>query len=428
MKIGIFVMILFFLSGCFEEKTQATQQKNASSIYKIPKSSVAMLGVLVSYKDKKIVYSDEVWSKKLFGFEEGDLNSYYMQASAGKFAFKEVSEQSNRENDGIISVVLDQNHPNLDIDSASYEDIVYPSLQDALQKIDKYIDFSNYDFDANGYISANELIIVFIIAGYEDAYEGYHINYGTWAHQNCIDNSSHLITLDGVTLMGCQNNGNFALFGELHNQNNPHMATIGIIAHELGHATFNLPDLYNTTNPNEGGIGYFGLMGSGIWARKNASEYAGQTPTHFCAWSKMYNGWITPVTEKDTQTSLYETASDEYNVIKIPISQTSYYLLENRNDSGYDSGLHALEGNFQGGMALWKIDETKLTAGHILQNDVNSNTQAQGVTLIEAVKGDIDQGGGGNANALFYEGNKNYFQTLITDISKPNRIMSLNVH
>jgi M6 family metalloprotease-like protein len=271
--------------------------------------------------------------------------------------------------------------------------------------------------------------LTFIIAGYEDAFEGHHVTNGIWAHQYCMTSSSNVPTLDSVTLMGCANEGNFALFGERHGVTNSHDATIGIIAHELGHSAFHLPDLYNTANINSGGIGYFGLMGAGTWARQNNSEYPGNTPTHFSAWSKYYNGWVTPKTvSANTSTTLTQTASLNYDMIKIQINATSYYLLENRNNAGYDKGLYVLDGTFGGGIAIWKIDETKMTSYYFDNNIVNADTTNKGVDLVEARAGTIDSlGSGGDEDALYYQENVNYFLNLVDGISPRASVMNLNI-
>jgi M6 family metalloprotease-like protein len=421
---------LIFLSACGVDSSQSSSTSTSSTLAKATttQSSIPMLAILVNYSNAKISSSESVWASKLFGSSEGELNHYYMQASANYFKFTQANESYGEGDNGVVSIELNKNHPNTDVDSSYFIDRTYPDLASALKAADIYVDFSNFDSNADGHISSNELLITFIVAGYEDAYEGRHVRNGIWAHQNCMEESSNIPTLDAVSLMGCANEGNFALFGEKHNVSNPHDATIGIIAHELGHAAFNLPDLYNTANPNSGGIGYFGIMGSGTWGSKNSSEFAGNTPTHFCAWSKMYNGWLEPYEKSDSLATLTETASEEYNIIKIPINSSSYYLLENRNNSGYDMGLDALDGDFNGGVAIWKIDESKLTEEYVYNNIVNADTQNKGVDLVEAVNGYIDYyGEAGNENALYYEGNVNSFSTLVSNISQRGSKMTLNI-
>jgi M6 family metalloprotease-like protein len=416
--------VFFFFVGC-GTSSSFEQQEDDASLATVPhaQASIPMLGILINYNNQQISSNETTWSNKLFGKNEHQLNHYYLEVSAMHFEFSKVSENYGIVNDSIISVYLDKDHPN-----SSNLSLTYPDLNAALIVADDYIDFSQYDNNSDGKITPNELLLTFIIAGFEDAYEASHVTNGVWAHQYCMTSNTNSPTLDGVSLMGCQNGGNFALFGERHDISHPHDATIGIIAHELGHATFGLPDLYNTANVNSGGVGYFGLMGSGTWARQNSVEFAGNTPVHFTAWSKIYNGWLN-ATSSTGNVTLYASSSSSYNVVKIPINATSYYLLENRGNSGYDKGLYSLSGNFDGGMALWKIDKTKLTTQHFEDNNVNADTQNKGVDLVEAQASNIDSSGaGGDEDALYYEGNKNSFSTLITNISQRGSSMSLNIN
>ena len=398
-----------------------------SDVAKVPhrKNSIPMLGILVSYNNIQITSSDTEWSRKLFGTDEHQLNHYYKETSNAKFQFEKAMESSGITNDGIISIHLDKNHPDTDIDSYRFDIVTHPDLKKALIAVDNEVDFSMYDSDANGYITPDELLLTFIIAGYEDSYEGYHVTNGMWGHQSCVD-YTNAPTLDSVSLMGCSHNGNYAMFGEKHDVKNPYDATIGIIAHELGHSAFSLPDLYNT-HGYEGGIGSFGLMGAGVWTRQSNKEHFGNTPTHFTAWSKVYMGWVTPV-EESGSTTLIETASNSYNIIKIPISANHYYLLENRNNNGYDKGLYDLDGLFDGGIAIWHINENKLTTDNFWENDVNNDTNNKGVDLVEAQNTNIDTYSDGGEKALFYSPFITAFGTKVTNISTRGSVMNLNIN
>jgi len=399
-----------------------------SNVAKVPhyKSSIPMLAILISYNNVSFHSSDTVWSSKLFGENAHELNNYYREVSNSKFKLEKAVESSGVINDGIISVKLNKNHPNLAIDDPLYSDIVYQDLKSAMQMLDPYIDFSNYDSDANGFIAKDELLLTFIMAGYEDSYEGMHVNNGTWGHKSCAL-TSQSPTLDGVALMKCSNQGNFVIIGERHDVSTPHDATIGIMAHEIGHSAFLLPDLYNTSG-STGGIGNFGLMGGGTWGAQSFHEYAGSTPVHFCAWSKLYLGWITPI-EGSGSESLHESSSPNFNVIKVSINSDEYYLLENRNNSGYDKGLFTLDGIFNGGMALWHIDKKKLTYAYFMDNSVNNSTNDKGVDLVEASNAEIDtvDSSSGDEKALFYSTNVNSFETKISDISDRGSTMTLNI-
>lgn len=389
--------------------------------------SLPMLVVLINYKNISITSSASVWNSKIFGNNLHELNHYFNEVSNSKFQFQPITESSGIPNDGIISVTLNKNHPNMDIDSSFYSTIIHRDLKNAMLALDSKVDFSNYDTNANGYISTDELIIVFVMAGFEDSYEGRHVTNGTWGHESCSTTNASP-TLDGVTLMRCLSDGNYAIFGERHDVNNPHDATIGIVAHELGHAAFNLPDLYNISS-SKGGIGNFGIMGGGTWAVQNYSEFAGNTPVHFTAWSKVYMGWINPTEGRDSE-SLVESSSPDYNVVKVSINSDEYYLLENRNNTGYDKGLFSLNGTFNGGIAIWHINKKRLTDSFITNNMVNSITSDKGVDLVEATNATIDtvSQSSGDAKALFYSPSVSSFSNIISEISEVGSTMTLNVN
>ena len=299
----------------------------------------------------------------------------------------------------------------------------------------KKIDFSQYDKNADHKLSSKELLIIFIVAGNEEAYAPSSLP-GVFAHQYCVSDSNTAY-LDDVSLISCSGDGNYAVFGERHN-NNKRDATIGIIAHELGHAAFGLPDLYDTTpavEPDSAGIGYFGLMSAGMWGTKEVFQSKeGSSPVHMCAWSKIQNGWFKPeVIDKNSllHVSLYENSSSSYNIIKIPINTDEYFLLENRNNSGYDRGLKAVDGIFKGGMALWKINESVINS-NLSNNTVNSDKNNKGVALIEATHASLDKSAyeHGHEKNLFYYGNKeSYSENLIkiNDISSHGEIMTLEI-
>ena len=392
-------------------------------------AALPLLVILLEYDNQTLLSDDATWAQKIFGESESELNSYYKEISNDQFRFTPVSESYNTADDGIVKVHLSRNHPDTDIDSPLFYTKLAQDIGDAITAVDPYVDFSNYDNNADGALQSSELTVIFVIAGYEDAYAGGHVTNGIWAHQNALQ-SSDAPTLDGVSLFDTSKGGKFALFGERHKDSDgEHDATVGIIAHELGHAVFDLPDLYDVTE-SSAGIGIFGLMGSGTWTRKNTTEFYGDTPTHMSAWSKSFIGWVTPREYANTSAVLYETASSSYNVIKIPISANHYYLLENRNDSGYDRGLRMLEGAFGGGLLIWHIDLKKLTTDEFENNSVNADLNEKGVDVVEANDPvlDSDPSSPGNAKALFYYPNRSRFGSKITKISTPGNAMNLEIH
>jgi M6 family metalloprotease-like protein len=429
MKIFIIsVAFLLFLSGCGEAPSSDGDTPTPAPV--VTQHSRNLLVVQINYNDINFVNPD-IWADKIFGMREGELNHYYMQISKNQFRFLPISEKNGVINDGVATVRLYKNHPN----PGNNFSLLHPDFKEALTLLDDDIDFSKYDTNLDSRISSKELLIVFIVAGNEEAY-GPSTLPGVFAHQYCVD-SSNTAYLDGVSLISCSGKGNYAVFGERH-EDGARDATIGIIAHELGHAAFGLPDLYDTTPstlPDSAGIGYFGLMGAGMWGTKEVfGAKEGSSPTHMSAWSKVKNGWIKPKVIESSQglhVNLYASDLESFNIIKIPISTDKYYLLENRANSGYDRGLKAIDGIFRGGLALWRVDED-IISQNSASNSVNADKNSKGVDLVEATHEVLDTSAyeHGHEKNLFYYGNRDsYSDTFIKleDISSRSEVMSAAV-
>ena len=219
----------------------------------------------------------------------------------------------------------------------------------------------------------------------------------------------------------------YSVFGE--RQWN-HDATIGIIAHELGHAIFCFPDLYDTSSTGAG-IGSFGLMSGGSWGRKQG-ENAGASPAHLMAWNKYksggswcynwygntanYNGVIfeTPdnISSDNSSVTLYHTTHNNFNtkIINISGKTKEYFMLENIGHDGYQAGLdYMIGGNDDtSGIAIWHIDENQ---------SGNSDYTHKLVDLEEATDAGLDLGShNGKQTSLFFSGNKTEF----SNSSNPN--------
>jgi M6 family metalloprotease-like protein len=296
-------------------------------------STVPLLPVGVSFTDYTIQDNSFNWNAKIFGMNSGNLNHYFDEISYGNFALVESNETSGTHNDGIVMVTLPYNHPgNTGMDRTE--------IADAIALADPFIDFSAYDANGNGVISRDELQIIFIIAGGGTS-AGDPVASSVWAHAWSFGGVPAAPVHDGTTLMQYVTDGSYARFGEMHGA---HFATIGIIAHELGHALFELPDLYDIDG-SSAGIGNFGLISGGSWGAK-VTEEAGTTPVHMCAWSKMQQQWAKMV-EINASTNNIEvnaTHTTDYSVIKVPTDNPQeYFLIENRSPSGYDAGLYRLD-------------------------------------------------------------------------------------
>ena len=340
------------------------------------------LVLLVQFSGTQIKNSDSVWNNQFYGTTGSTVNNYYKEVSGGSFYFTPVQETAGLANDGIIKVTLNYPHPNTGSNTGYANQKI---VQDALTAADPYINYSNFDTDGNGSISANELHIVTIVAGYEAAYGG-AITPSVWGHR-----WSTSVNLDGKYL------SNYTQQGELHLD---HMATIGILCHELGH-DLGLPDLYDY-DYSSNGVGIHSIMAGGSWAYQ--SGYAGNSPTHMDAWSKTALGFANPAIVNSSGSYTVNSANtNQYNVLKIPTSnKNEYFLVENRQFAGFDIGL-ANTCRDKGGIAIWHIDESILNGWA-----PNNNEAHKGVDLEESNEGLMGYSQLDTRRSGFYVGNNYY--------------------
>jgi immune inhibitor A len=128
---------------------------------------------------------------------------------------------------------------------------------------------------------------------------------------------------------------------------------IGVVAHEYGHQ-LGLADYYDPSQKSWG-IGYWGLMGYGSMGALRTGPY------HLSAWNKVQLGWVTPtvVTENllDITIPPVETDPVIYKVWRDGIPGEEYFLLENRQNLGFDTFLPG------SGLLIWHIDESMFQTG-----------------------------------------------------------------
>jgi len=158
---------------------------------------------------------------------------------------------------------------------------------------------------------------------------------------------------------------------------------IGTIAHETGHA-FDLPDLYDTdiNSPSHTeGIGEWGLMGSGNYARP-------YSPSQYDAWSLLELGWASLDTLSASSTVLINPIEQSDTVFYVPIANTDeYYLIENRqavwSDSAQMSAAFTTHRKLPG-LLVWHVNQDVVDAhGFHVDNRVNAGP-VHGVVLLQA--------------------------------------------
>lgn len=207
----------------------------------------------------------------------------------------------------------------------------------AINAVDPYVDFSQYDSNGDGYVDNVGLIVASYADGSNDRF---------WPHMSTRSwNGLSPQSVDGVLV------DTYFLTTEM--EENGTQAEIGACCHEYGHA-IGLPDLYDYTYTSYG-VGNYCIMAFGSWAGSPAGRY----PSHFCAWAKAYLGWATVHTITTGGSYLLRSVEADSNIYKIPTgTSTEYFLMENRQPYGTDgSALPA-----PAGILIYHVDETMFTS------------------------------------------------------------------
>ncbi|MEO5800971.1 MAG: M6 family metalloprotease domain-containing protein [Gemmatimonadales bacterium] len=153
---------------------------------------------------------------------------------------------------------------------------------------------------------------------------------------------------------------------------------IGTVAHETGHA-FGLPDLYDTdASSGTEGIGEWGLMGSGNYARP-------YSPGSFDGWSLTQLGWVVVDSVPNTRTTTTASVQSSDTVFYASTASSArYLLLENRQREGTDTAMMnpAFVRPKGPGLLIWLVNDGRIDAGRA-PNTVNTGAE-QGLSLMQA--------------------------------------------
>lgn len=334
---------------------------------KYSKDQNALL-IMVEFNDRKLSTNELQWYNYMFA-DKYSVKTFYEDVSYGKINLHPATENFGEKNNGIIKISLDIPHPNSGNEFQKCKDAVLA----ALMKSDEYIDFKGFDTNKNGSIDEGELAILTVFAGFESS--GTDMTPSINAHKFTL--GSKTFYFDNVSI------SNYVVIGELSYDKNisiyPYQNTPAVASHELGHV-FGLPDLYDTDYTSRG-IGFFGLMGLGGHLKENSGA-RGLVPVDFSPWSRIYLKLSEPTTVNVSgDYQLFSKETGEYNILKIPINDHEYFLLENRTFTLYDAPLSSINSN--SGILIWHIDEDVIN-NKFITNTINDDELRKGIDLEES--------------------------------------------
>ena len=325
------------------------------------------LVVLVEFSDRSFSRSDfpqiaddmvnkanyKGYDTSRYGKFTGSVRDYFVDNSMGEFEPKfDVV--------GPVRVSYSQYTPH-STDSIDY--INY----DALNKLDRTVDFSKYDTDNDGIVD----MIYFIYAGLGSNIEG-NDDRLLWPHASVIWYENAPVMFDGVYM------GSYACSVELYGTEQGYILDgIGTICHEFSHV-LGLPDLYDTNYDEDGKEesnhpGDWSLMAEGCY-----ENYA-RTPVGYSLYERYAIGFATPqVIDAEGSYRLNPLAlfNNGYR-INTEVAK-EYFLLENRQPSQFKWDEY-LPGH---GMLVFRVDSTSTAVWE--RNQVNANPRHNYFTMIRA--------------------------------------------
>lgn len=208
-------------------------------------------------------------------------------------------------------------------DDDGYDKRPTKMVREACQAVDGSVDFSKYDWDGDGEVE--EVFVVYAGNGEHDTTNQPNL---IWPHMDNLANYNEQLTLDGVTI------NTYACASELNGDKT--LSGIGTFCHEFSHC-MGFPDMYDTASDgNNFGMGSWDLMDYGSY-----NGY-GYVPAGYSGYEKMVCGWTTPIElDKPMTVNGMERLADmgQTYIIYNKGNRNEYYILENRQQSGFDKHL-----------------------------------------------------------------------------------------
>ncbi len=308
-----------------------------------PKSIV----ILVNFSDVKFQYKQEDFQQMLnqSGYSEnggvGSARDYFIACS-----------------DSVFSPQFDCYGPvTLNNTEAYYDSHHAQMVVHACNMVaEEGVDMTQYDTDNDG-----RLDNVFIYyAGHNEA-EG-AASTTIWPHRSVVPTGDRV---QGKLIY------DYACTSELRGSAGNSMCGIGTFCHEFGHV-LGLPDYYDTENSSTYTIGTWDIMCSGSY---NGN---GKTPPTHTAGERFQLGWTTPIQldaagsyvlePVETSNKVYLIAKTTHNLSFDNADPNEYWLLENRQNVGWDRHATSLPGT---GMLIWHVDYSTSAWG---SNKPNNDT------------------------------------------------------
>lgn len=323
-------------TGCQERGINAPTYHPINSLYRkgtAPLGEFKPLVLLVDFSDNSFQVNPAYFDSLIFSPAFGSVRDYYREVSYGNLDI--VSLNLPSEIGWIRAPETYQYYTNHQYGLGYYPQNSQRLVEDAVDLADSVVDLSRYDGDSDGFVDC--VIVIHAGTGAEWNANPEDI----WSHKWSLPYPFKL-SHDGVAIR------EYTVQPEYWQDAGD--MTIGVFCHELGHI-FGLPDLYDIDGDSKG-IGQWSLMAYGAW-----NGNLGSSPAHPDAWSRARLGFADPVliseNLQEKVLSPVEQVPVMYRLWTDGESGNEYFLVENRQQIGYDTHLPGP------GLLIWHVDENE---------------------------------------------------------------------
>lgn len=296
-----------------------------------PTATGNILCILIEFSDKAAQATAVSFDSLIFGSYQGTVKHYYNEVSYGSFDVVTVNYPSTI--DWQTAPQTYAYYCNGNNGLGSYPQNTQKLFEDVIDLVDPVVNFANYDNNGDGYVDA--VMLVHTGPGAELTGSDFDI----WSHAWGITPKSK----DGKWL------SRYAIMPEYWTTVGD--MTCGVFAHEMGHAYFEYPDLYDIDYTSRG-VGRWSLMAGGSW-----NGTLGNSPAHLDAWCRLQAGFTTATNVLANQINqsipnVEQNASGAiFRLWTNGTVENQYFLVENRQKLGYDAQLPGA------GLLIWHIDD-----------------------------------------------------------------------
>lgn len=283
--------------------------------------------ILVQYKDKKFKFGHNQKMYNRIANETGYANSLGFVGSVKDYFLAQSNGQFELDFDVVGPYTLNHEYAYYGAPSGNSHDVrPCDMVYDACRLADPDVNFTVYDWDGDGYVEQ----VYVLFAGLGQAAGGDENT--IWPHEYKLQegNNGSYVSKDNNVVVNT-----YACGPELTLQYTPvayreRVDGIGTLCHEFSHC-LGYPDLYDTGNGGNFGMGEFDLMDAGSY---NGESFC---PPNYSAYEKWFAGWITPtVLDKPASVKGMQAQDMKYGqafVVYNDNNKNEYYLIENRQQN-----------------------------------------------------------------------------------------------